>query len=106
MRLNRKHKGKGKVYSYLVCSGQHIGKTDCSCRPNYDAFEGSLLALMRESALIRKAMGQQLGEQPDELTALRAKLQAADSKLNELMAHLEATPARPTSCCHGPRFSL
>ena len=94
MRLNRKHKSKGKVHSYLVCSGQLIGKTDCSCRPKYDAFEASLLALMRESALIRKAMGQQLDEQPDELTALRGKLQTADAKLNELMGHLEATPSK------------
>jgi len=93
MRLNRNHQ-HGKVYSYLVCSCQFMGKSNCSCRPRYELFESSLLALMRESTLVRKAMGQQLDEQPDELTALRGKLQAADAKLNELMAHLETAPSR------------
>lgn len=85
----------GKAYSYLVCSKTKHGEnqTDCTCRPGYDAFESSLLALLRDSATLRKALGQPVGE-PTELTALRGKVDAAERKLNQLMALLEATPSK------------
>jgi hypothetical protein len=87
--------GHSKAYSYLVCSKTKHGEnqTDCTCRLGYAAFESSLLAVMSDSATLRKALGQPVGE-PTELTVLRGKVDAADRKLDQLMALLEATPSK------------
>src|SRR5262249_51462994 len=92
MRLDRKH-NHGKVYSYLVCASSHMGKTDCATRPDYNAFESALLAIMAGSATMRKALGQPSGE-PTELVALRGKVQSLDEKLNGMVANYEETPSK------------
>jgi hypothetical protein len=48
---------------------------------------------MSDSAMLRKALGEPVGE-PTELTVLRGKVDAADRKLNEFMALLEAKPSK------------
>jgi hypothetical protein len=94
MSRHRNH-AHGKVYSYLVCAATKAGAqaVDCTCRPHYDAFEAALLALMCDSATLRKALGQPVGE-PTEWTALKGRLEATDRKLNELMPLLESTPSQ------------
>ena len=94
LRVNRKTAG-GKVYRYLHCSQTKAGRNeaDCKCHPKYDAFESSMLGLLSDSAALRKALGQPVGE-PTDLAALRGRMQAADAKLNDLMAILDATPSK------------
>jgi DNA invertase Pin-like site-specific DNA recombinase len=59
MSRHRNH-AHGKVYSCLISGRSKAGTntTDCACRPSYDAFEAGLLALMRDSATLRQALGQ------------------------------------------------
>jgi DNA invertase Pin-like site-specific DNA recombinase len=87
----------GKVYKYLVCAQNKAGQAKdpgCAKRVSYEPFERSLLALLRESALLREAFGQQQTGKIDEVTAMRGELEAKDKKLNEMLANYEDTPSK------------
>jgi DNA invertase Pin-like site-specific DNA recombinase len=86
-----------KVYKYLVCAQNKAGQAKdpaCAKRIAYEPVERSLLALMRESSLIRSAMGQCQDGKVDELTVLRGKVEAADAKLNIMLADYAQMPTK------------
>jgi hypothetical protein len=84
----------GKVYSYLICGRTRAGsnETDCRVRPNYDAFEASLLGLLSHSETVQKALGQASAE-PSKIAALSGQVAEADKQAGKILRLIEGDDA-------------
>jgi DNA invertase Pin-like site-specific DNA recombinase len=82
---------EGRTYPRLVCSGRLRGRNQCTAKGiNYDRFEASFLALLKESGLIRKLLA---GEtKPSPLDDMKLKLADIQRRCDKLMVAMQDDP--------------
>jgi DNA invertase Pin-like site-specific DNA recombinase len=80
-------RSKGKIYTYLFCTGRRRGLSDCPAKGIvYDQFEASFLSLITKADLMRRALaGPALKSKHDEVKGRLADIEKQANKIMRLI---------------------